>query len=206
MKPVASCKGQGIKMISRKSKVPRNKNYLIMDYISNPHLINGLKYDLRVYVVVTSFNPLKIYLYNEGLVRFATQIYSNYVKNKNSNVDGEGSKWSHSALKKKYRELGIDVETLFSKIKDVIVKTIISSETSMLDMNSRSFKYRNSFFELYGFDILIDDNLKPWVLEVNVSPSLNSSAPLDRKIKTSLIVDILNLIGVVPFNKTKKKK
>ena len=200
-----------------------------MDYISNPHLINGLKYDLRVYVVVTSFNPLKIYLYNEGLVRFATQIYStnikdlkkkyihltnfsvnknapNYVKNKNSNVDGEGSKWSHSALKKKYRELGIDVETLFSKIKDVIVKTIISSETSMLDMNSRSFKYRNSFFELYGFDILIDDNLKPWVLEVNVSPSLNSSAPLDRKIKTSLIVDILNLIGVVPFNKTKKKK
>ena len=72
MKPVASCKGQGIKMVSKKSKISKNKNYLIMDYISNPHLINGLKYDLRVYVIVTSFDPLKIYLYNEGLARFAT--------------------------------------------------------------------------------------------------------------------------------------
>ena len=63
-------------MIGKKSKVPKNKNFLVMDYIANPHLINGLKYDLRVYVIVTSFNPLKIYLYNEGLVRFATQSYS----------------------------------------------------------------------------------------------------------------------------------
>ena len=102
--------------------------------------------------------------------------------------------------------MGINADHLFAKIKDVVVKTIISSEPSMLDMNSKSFKYRNSFFELYGFDILIDENLKPWVLEVNVSPSLNSSAPLDRKIKTSLIVDILNLIGVVPFDKSKKVK
>ena len=45
---------------------------LASKYISNPHLINGLKYDLRVYVLVTSFNPLKIYIYNDGLVRFAT--------------------------------------------------------------------------------------------------------------------------------------
>ena len=60
-------------------------------------------------------------------------------------------------------------------------------------LNLSGSEHRNCFFELYGFDILIDENLKPWVLEVNVCPSLNSSAPIDRKIKTSLIVDILNV-------------
>ena len=50
---------------------------LASKYISNPHLINGLKYDLRVYVLVTSFNPLKVYMYKDGLVRFATELYNN---------------------------------------------------------------------------------------------------------------------------------
>jgi len=45
----------------------------VSEYIGNPHLIKGLKYDLRIYVVVTSYDPLKIYVYNEGLCRFATE-------------------------------------------------------------------------------------------------------------------------------------
>lgn len=42
----------------------------------NPHTIDNYKYDLRLYVCVTSFNPLRIYLYKDGLVRFATMQYS----------------------------------------------------------------------------------------------------------------------------------
>lgn len=41
--------------------------------MQNPHLLGGLKYDLRLYVLVLCVDPLKIYLYNEGMVRFATQ-------------------------------------------------------------------------------------------------------------------------------------
>lgn len=47
-----------------------------MDYIANPHLINNFKYDLRVYVLITSIDPLRVYMYKDGLVRFATEEYS----------------------------------------------------------------------------------------------------------------------------------
>lgn len=56
-------------------------------------------------------------------------------------------------------------------------------------------------FEIYGFDILLDNKLRPHLLEINISPSLSSSSPLDKKIKTSLITDTLNLIGVVPYDR-----
>ena len=58
--------------------------------------------------------------------------------------------------------------------------------------------YRNNCFEIFGFDILIDQNLKPWLLEVNLSPSLNTDSPLDLKIKGNMIADLFTLIGIVP--------
>ena len=46
-------------------------------YLDKPLLINSKKFDMRMYVVVTSFNPLRVYFYHEGLARFATEEYSN---------------------------------------------------------------------------------------------------------------------------------
>lgn len=51
-------------------------------------------------------------------------------------------------------------------------------------------------FELLGFDVLIDESLKPWLLEVNLSPSMNTDTPLDVEIKTKLLVDLFNLVGM----------
>jgi tubulin polyglutamylase TTLL4 len=80
MKPAASSCGKGIKIVGPKTQVNKKSGYVVSQYISNPHLISGYKYDLRIYVVVTCFEPLKIFLFNEGLVRFATQKYTNNPK------------------------------------------------------------------------------------------------------------------------------
>lgn len=48
-------------------------------YINNPMLIMGYKFDIRIYALVTSFHPMKIFLYKEGLVRFATEKYDDAI-------------------------------------------------------------------------------------------------------------------------------
>ena len=51
-------------------------------------------------------------------------------------------------------------------------------------------------FEIFGFDIMFDEQMKPWILEVNAAPSLAADSPIDRDIKTNLVTDMLNLVGV----------
>ena len=110
------------------------------------------------------------------------------------------------ALKKFYDDNGIDSKQLFANIKDVIIKTCISAEPVMLDIHSKTQEKRNCGFELYGFDILIDNKLKPWLMEVNVCPSLSSSSPMDRRIKHTLLTDTLNIIGLEYVNQKALEK
>jgi tubulin polyglutamylase TTLL4 len=83
LKPVAASCGRGIKIISHSQKVNQKEGILASKYLDEPHLIKGLKYDLRIYVLVTNFNPLKVYIYDDGLVRFATEKYTKDVKTLN---------------------------------------------------------------------------------------------------------------------------
>ena len=124
-----------------------------------------------------------------------------FVSNQNASEDQYGNKWSLKALRAKYKELGIDAEKVFGRIKDIIVKTLIAVEAPMQSVYASSYDNRNNFYELYGFDVLIDEKLNPWLIEVNVCPSLNNSTPLDRKIKTTMLCDILNMLGFTPYDK-----
>ena len=72
MKPTASSCGRGIRVIGKKQNVPKRSGYLVSKYLSKPHLLRGYKYDMRIYIVVTCFEPLKAYIFKQGLVRLAT--------------------------------------------------------------------------------------------------------------------------------------
>ena len=225
-KPVASSQGRGIHLITHPSQVSLDESLVLCRYISNPLLIDGFKFDIRLYVAVTSYNPLRIYLYEDGLARFATSKYStartgqdnmfihltnysinkksaNYVACEHENVEDYGNKWSLSALLQHLSSMGVDVTALLGRIEDVVVKTIIAAESPINAATESLFvnqQRNNHCFELYGFDVLIDEDLKPWLLEVNLSPSLACDAAIDMKIKANLIADFLNLglIKAVP--------
>ena len=90
------------------------------------------------------------------------------------------------------------MEMIWSQIEAIVIKTIISVSKEYYK-NIYPSKINNSF-ELYGFDILIDENYRAWIMEVNVNPSLHCTSPLDLSIKTDLISDIFNVVGILPYN------
>ncbi|XP_070832198.1 tubulin monoglutamylase TTLL4 [Chaetodon trifascialis] len=217
IKPPASARGIGIQVIHKWSQMPRKRPLLVQKYLHKPYLISGNKFDLRIYVYVTAYDPLRIYIFSDGLVRFASCKYSssmktlsnkfmhltNYsVNKKNSeyqtNSDDkacQGHKWALKALWQYLGSRGVNTTLIWEKIKDIVIKTVIASEpyvNSLLKMNVRT---PHSCHELFGFDIMLDENLKPWILEVNISPSLHSNTPLDVSIKGQMIRDLLNLAG-----------
>jgi tubulin polyglutamylase TTLL5 len=227
VKPAGKSQGKGIFLTSDPADLPVGQNFVACRYIDNPLLINNLKFDLRIYVALTCVDPLRIYIYKEGLVRFATSNYStghisnrfahltNYSVNKNnpnfdsSTEDGKGHKWTLSAFKKFCQESGINFSFIWQKIKEIVIKTILSAESKIYAGFKMHVPYRNNCFELLGFDILIDENLTPWLLEVNLSPSLNTDSNLDLKVKSVLISDLFTLAGIssrIPSKDKKSKK
>lgn len=226
VKPHASSRGRGIFVLRDVSELPLNEVSVVSQYVENPLLIQGLKFDLRVYVLVTGYDPLRAYIYREGLVRFASKPYSteaqhlsdayrhltnysinkaasNFVENTQLKADNVGHKWSISALNRHLKCVGVDAEHMWIQIMDLIMKSLLSVEPVISARTKTTAPYSQNCFELYGFDVLVDSQLKPWLLEVNLSPSMQAESPLDWQIKSSLLADSFNLVGINRVDKSR---
>lgn len=214
-KPSGGSRGNGIKVISKLPSIATS-NVIVQRYVSNPLLIHGLKFDLRFYVAVTAIDPLKIYIFDNGLVRLATAPYeenldkpenqaahlTNFSINKNEkdfvvtndiSKDGTGNKWSHAPFWPFLESVGFDVPAIKKKIEDAFVQIIIAAHPTFKQQNNHRVS-----FELFGFDVMIDKDQEITVLEINVSPALGTSSELDKYIKTPLVRDLFN-IALVPY-------
>lgn len=108
-KPLASSRGRGIRVVAKPSAIsPQCKKAIVQLYVQRPFCVNGYKFDLRVYMAVTSFHPLRAYLYGDALVRFASVKYNrsktglknrqmhltNHTVNRHASIDAPHSiKW-----------------------------------------------------------------------------------------------------------------
>ena len=68
-------------MTFKTDEVENGKHYVVQEYIEQPFLVDGLKFDFRVYVLLCGTNPMRLYFYEEGLARFATEKYAPPTKN-----------------------------------------------------------------------------------------------------------------------------
>ncbi|CAK9832164.1 Probable tubulin polyglutamylase TTLL2 [Anthophora retusa] len=210
-KPVGQSQGKGIFLFRKLSDLTYDNAAVVQRYIENPLLIGGYKFDLRLYVCVPSYRPLTIYLYKEGLARFATEKFSlehlndpfrhltNFSLNKwgpgyseKKERVGSGCKWTFRQLRRYFEQAGYNDWFLWQRIACLVSLTILSQAASI----PRS----SNCFEFFGFDVLIDKNLKPWLLEVNLSPALSNDCEIDSEVKKPLLHDLFDLLGLPVCN------
>lgn len=225
LKPDQGSQGRGIWITKNLRDVKTAERMICQVYITKPLLIDCYKFDLRVYTLVTSTDPLRIFVYNEGLARFATTKYkepteynnsnifmhlTNYSVNKHSRMyssdDEIGTKRKISTLNRILASEGYDVAELWANIDDVIIKTILSALPMLRHSYNASFPSHDMIqacFEILGMDILIDSKMKPFILEVNHSPSFHTVEQVDKEVKEALIRDTLVLLNLT--SETRKK-
>ncbi|EMP33772.1 Tubulin polyglutamylase TTLL6, partial [Chelonia mydas] len=224
-KPDSGCQGRGIFITRSLKDIKPGEDMICQLYISRPFIIDRFKFDLRIYVLVTSCDPLRIFVYNEGLARFATSAYSdpshsnlddvcmhltNYSINKHSTNfvqdEDSGSKRKLSTFNKYMQKHSYDTDQMWRNIEDVVIKTLISAHPIIKHNYHTCFPNHtvgSACFEILGFDILLDHKLKPWLLEVNHSPSFTTDSWLDKEVKDQLLYDTLVLINLGACDKRK---
>lgn len=180
------------------------ETYVVQRYIDNPYLIGGKKFDIRVYILVMSYSPLKVWVYRSGFARFSNTRFSldsisdtfvhltNVAVQKTApDYDSEkGCKWSLQELRMYFTAKHTPEVTkqLFLQIDNIFIKTLQSVQKIIIN--------DKHCFELYGFDLMIDKNLKPWIIEVNASPSLTASSVTDYNLKFGLLEDMLHVVDL----------
>ena len=77
VKPLNSFRGMGIFLTDRPQDLPlptNGREFLMQNYLTTPYLIKGHKFDLRLYVLLTGVDPLRVFLYKDGLVRLVSSL------------------------------------------------------------------------------------------------------------------------------------
>ncbi|XP_002738538.1 uncharacterized protein LOC100373878 [Saccoglossus kowalevskii] len=205
-KPADLSRGRGIFIFRDLKDLQYDCSAVVQQYINNPLLISGYKFDLRIYVNVSCFHPLNIYIYKEGLVRFGTEKFdlttldNRFSHLTNTSINklspsyttdkervGPGCKWSLTTLRNYFHQQNIDDSLLWQRISNIVNLTILAQVQSVPKISN--------CFELFGFDILIDENMKPWLLEVNFSPALGVDCPIDQQVKKPMLNDLIDMLS-----------
>ncbi|GMH45825.1 hypothetical protein BSKO_13788 [Bryopsis sp. KO-2023] len=220
MKPCGRAQGKGIFLLDKLSQVTKWRKemeekekveswkdiYVVSRYLDNPLLIGGRKFDIRIYVLVISYSPLRVYLHRGGFCRFTSSRYNLThdnikdvymhltnvsIQKKADNYDRKtGMKWPMKNMKLYLAsKFGMEkANRLFEDIQGIVTRSLLAVQ-HVVTQDKHSF-------EIYGYDVLVDADLKPWLIEVNASPSFMTDTATDFKLKYNLVYDALTLMDL----------
>ena len=184
---------------------PQTKSWVVQKYVEHPFLFNGRKFDIRVWAVVT--DDLRVYFYRPGYLRTSSAEYNlkardNYVHLTNQclQVKGEGYAQHEEGntlnyddlqryLDEHYPQYNLNVEELLlPRIKDLVIDCFLSIRRKM------NPGPRNNVFELFGFDFLLDEDFRIWLIEVNFNPFLGTPNEYMRELVPKMINDLIKIV------------
>lgn len=178
---------------------------IVQKYIERPLLLEvskgAVKFDIRQWVLVTSFDPVEIFYFNSCYLRLCSQPFT---------LDDLKTRYSHLANYSVQKSVSrVADETVWSlgqflvylaqfhpsiSWKDCIQPQLHSLILNTLKCVTDEIDYRPGCFELYGFDIILDESLKPWLLEVNLSPACAERTPWLTTMLDSMGDGLLNVV------------
>ncbi|XP_055607236.1 probable tubulin polyglutamylase ttll-15 [Uranotaenia lowii] len=192
-----------------------NNETFAQEFIDDPLLVDGYKFDIGVYTVITSIDPLRVYIYKgDILFRYCpVEYYPFDHKNLDKYIVGDDylPTWEVPMLKPFYTKLGFgmkdsfdaymrstgrDPTIIWDQVEDAIRLAILSKESLLAAMLPRYASKRN-FFEMMRFDLVVDKNLRVYLMEANMSPNLSSAHfKPNRLLYEQVIYNFLRLVGV----------
>jgi len=225
VKPAAKSRGRGISTFTDLPKLLKyvdagshrfgGSQWVVQKYIENPLTIAKRKFDLRQWVVVTNWNPLTIYFYDECYTRFGVEEYStekedlsnSYIHLVNNSITKnsenfskgfiaengekvEGFMWSYDQFSDyvKYRSGGEDVmkNKIHPRMQDIAKWSLMCG--------AESIEHRKNSWELYGFDFMVDEDFNAWLIEINSSPACDYSTSVTERYVQKALVELLTVV------------
>jgi len=186
----------------------RTVDYVIQRYVKNALLLDGKKSNIRIYWLIASLDPLLVLMYTEGTVRFTLQPY------KLDDFDNPLIHFTNAFQQKKhpgYRPDAVPKWNL-SRLQEYLLKETLAPGNFFEDVlkprlrqilayvvraNIESLKQTPSsglFFGLYGADFILDDQLTPWLTEIQKGPGLSFNDPLQQRLKPPMLGGAVSIV------------
>jgi hypothetical protein len=180
VKPDSGSLGNGIKIVEPgDSYVPSDGLAVAQEYVEG-YLMDDRKFDLRIYVLVASIDPLRIYVYRDGLARFCSEVYSAdsmFSKVSNVTFNRDNPEMEITNISKlisdtfpQLEQCGVDIRRLWKRIDRVVLLSIVAAH-GFLQLAERWMCPPHNYsrcFQILGFDILLDTFIQLMVLEVKI--------------------------------------